>query len=61
MSNKKYLKINVNVKQNFEKIFEENIKIQKIVLERFRKNFEKRYCHGILNVDPLYSTVMEIN
>ena len=50
-----------DVKQNFEKIFEENVKTQRIVLERFRKNFEKRDCHGILNVDPLYSTVMEIN
>ena len=50
-----------DVKQNFDKIFEENVKMQKIVLERFRKNFEQRDCHGILNVDPLYSTVMEIN
>ena len=50
-----------DVKQNFEKIFEENVITQKIVLERFRKNFENRDCHGILNVDPLYSTVMEIN
>ena len=49
------------VKETFEKIFEENVKQQKIVMERFRKNMEKRDCHGILNVDPLFSTVMEIN
>ena len=46
---------------NYEKIFEENIKNQKNVLERFRKNMQKRMYHGILNVDPLYnSTVVEI-
>ena len=49
------------MKETFEKIFEENVKQQKIVMERFRKNMEKRDCHGILNVDPLFSTVMEIN
>ena len=51
-----------DIKTNYEKIFEENIKHQKIVLERFRKNMEKRMYHGILKVDPLYSnTVVEIN
>ena len=41
---------------------EENVKNQKIVLERFKKNIENRMCHGILHVDPLYNnTVVEIN
>ena len=50
-----------NIETNYEKIFEENIKNQKNVLERFRKNMKKRMYHGILNVDPLYNcTVVEI-
>ena len=50
-----------DIETNYEKIFEENIKNQKTVLERFRKNMQKRMYHGILNVDPLYNcTVVEI-
>ena len=57
-----------NIRINFEEIFEDNVKNHKLILERFRKNFEilqkyednKNY-HRIL-VDPLYcNTVMEIN
>ena len=57
-----------NIRINFEEIFKDNVKNHKLILERFRKNFEilekyednKNY-HGIL-VDPLYcNTVMEIN
>ena len=51
-----------DIETNYEKIYEENVKYQKIVLERFRENMEKRTCHGILHVDPLYNdTVVEIN
>ena len=58
---------NENVIIEFEEIFQENVKNQKIISKRFRKSFEnwkkleiKNY-HGILNSDPLYvDTVMEI-
>lgn len=47
----------------YEEIFGENVKNQKTVLERFRRNLDSRVHHGIpYEVDPLYcyDTVMEI-
>ena len=56
-----------NVIIEFEEIFRENVKNQKIISKRFRKSFENwkkleiKSYHGILNSDPLYvNTVMEI-
>ena len=54
----------------YEKIFENDVKNQKIVFERFKTNYEVREKkmetentrQRILDVDPLYNcTVMEIN
>ena len=48
---------------SYEEIFGENVKNQKVVLERFRRNLEKRIPHGIpYEVDPLYGLwVMGLN
>ena len=50
----------------YEEIFKENVQNQKIILKRFRKNFESYQYednyHGIPCGDPLYcNTVVEIN
>ena len=65
----KYLSME-NVKVAYETIFEENVKYQQQVYQRFKQNFdireemknEKSFHHGIPQVDPLCNyAVMEIN
>ena len=60
---------NEEEEQEYEKIFENNVRNIKKIYEKFKKNFEKREQKQednkprILNVDPLYynCTAMEIN
>ena len=59
---------NEKIEAPYEEIFGEEIKNQKRIYERFKKNLEKIenkktiIHHGILKSDPLYDfTVMEIN
>ena len=65
----KYLSME-NVKVAYETIFEENVKNQQQVYQRFKQNFdireemknEKSFHHGIPQVDPLCNyAVLEIN
>ena len=53
-----------SIKTSFEEIFNDDIRKQKIIYERFKNNFEKS-LQGIHNyVDPLHNNicaVMEIN
>ena len=52
-----------NIRIPYEQIFENDVKKQKIIAERFRNNLERSY-QGILYVDPLHNdkyAVMEIN
>ena len=59
---------NEKIEAPYEEIFGKEIKNQKRIFERFKKNLEKIenkktiIHHGILKSDPLYDfTVMEIN